>query len=392
MARLVLSSARGAHHARHDVHSFLAYVLGYDNLNRMWSAAQFRAIVSGQQRGLRPALWRAALRLAETPYALAMRWRNLCYDRGWAASYSVEVPVISVGNLTLGGTGKTPLVEWIALWLREQFLRVAIVSRGYGAAEGARNDEALELERKLPDVPHLQNPDRVAAARLAVEEFDSQVILLDDGFQHRRLRRDLDIVVLDALEPFGYGHVFPRGFLREPLAALRRADAIVLSRADLISADERQAVLDRVRPYAPRAVTAQAAHAPRKLVASDGNQLGLGTLRFEPVYAFCGIGNPDGFRRTLERLGYTVAGFREFPDHHAYARQDIEDLAADAQRCRAAALVCTEKDLVKLGVVQPGGVPLWAVRIGLDFIAGQAELERRLEEALRSRARSAVRE
>ena len=198
------------------------------------SPAEYRAIVSGQRSGLGGWLLRGGLRLAETPYALAMRLRNWQFDRGRKAIQSVPVPVISVGNLTMGGTGKTPLVAWVARWLRQHDVRVTLISRGYGASAGGRNDEALELEHQLPDVPHLQNPDRLAAARLALEEFECQAILLDDGFQHRRIARDLDIVLLDACEPFGYGHVFPRGMLREPLAGLNRADVLALSRADML--------------------------------------------------------------------------------------------------------------------------------------------------------------
>ena len=201
--------------------------------------AGFRALISGQRRGVQAAVLRGLLRAAETPYTLAVRWRNRQYDRGRKPVERVDVPVISVGNLTLGGTGKTPLVEWLARWFRQRGVRVTIISRGYGAEAGARNDEALELEQKLPDVPHVQNADRVAAAKMAIEEFDCQLILLDDAFQHRRIHRDLNIVVVDALEPFGFGHVFPRGALREPLSGLRRADMVVLSRADLVQPAER---------------------------------------------------------------------------------------------------------------------------------------------------------
>ena len=140
---------------------------------------------------------------------------------GWHAS-SVEVPVISVGNLTLGGTGKTPMVEWIVRQLQKREKKVGIISRGYGS-RGGPNDEALELAWKLPSVPHVQNPDRVAAARRAIDEFGCDALVLDDAFQHRRIARDLDIVLLDALEPLGYEHVFPRGTLREPIEGLARA-------------------------------------------------------------------------------------------------------------------------------------------------------------------------
>jgi tetraacyldisaccharide 4'-kinase len=193
----------------------------------------FLDLVSGRRRGPAATLLRGGLRLAETPYAMAMSWRNRRYDRGKAVIHRAGVPVVSVGNITLGGTGKTPMVEWIARLYRRHQVRVAIVSRGYRAEEGGRNDEARELEQKLPDVPHIQNADRAAAARVAVEELDMQLIVLDDGFQHRRLARDLDVVLLDALEPFGFEHVFPRGTLREPLSGLRRADLVILSRADV---------------------------------------------------------------------------------------------------------------------------------------------------------------
>ncbi|HWA99925.1 MAG TPA: tetraacyldisaccharide 4'-kinase, partial [Pirellulales bacterium] len=182
----------------------------------MSTAERFRAIVSGRERGLVPAALRGVLRVASVGYSAAMRIRNWRYDRGHARIEHVQAPVVCVGNLTLGGTGKTPLVAWIARWLRAHELRVTIVSRGYAAEAGARNDEALELEQRLPDVPHVQNADRAAAARMAIEEFEAQVIVLDDGFQHRRLARDLDIVLLDAADPWGSGYVFPRGMLREP--------------------------------------------------------------------------------------------------------------------------------------------------------------------------------
>ena len=322
------------------------------------------------------------LRLAEIPYAAAVAWRNRGYDSGRRPVERVNVPVFSVGNLTLGGSGKTPLVEWLARWLRARGVRVTIVSRGYGAEVGARNDEALELEERLPDVPHLQNPDRVAAARTAIEEFECQAILLDDGFQHRRLARDLDLVLIDALEPFGFGHVFPRGTLREPLLGLRRAQAVVLSRADLVEQDERARLKAAVARYAPSAVWLETAHAPRRLVSAAGETRGLEELAGQRVAAFCGIGNPGGFRRTLERLGATLVGFREFPDHHAYQRADVDALDKWADEIEATWLVCTAKDLVKLRVARIGPRPLWALAIELEILAGLSEFEALLETAL----------
>lgn len=320
------------------------------------------------------------------PYALAMRMRNWCYDSGRAAVHRVGVPVVSVGNLTLGGTGKTPMVEWIARWARARQIRVAIVSRGYGAGRGVRNDEALELEQKLPDVPHVQNADRVSAARMAIEEFETQWLVLDDAFQHRRIARDLDIVLLDATEPFGYGHVFPRGLLREPASGLGRADVVALSRADLVDADTRRQIRETAGRYAPRALWLEVSHAPQALLSADGERAGPERLRGKVVAAFAGIGNPAGFRRTLARLGTTLGGWREFADHHAYDRQDVEWLKRWAAGLDVDAVVCTHKDLVKVGLAQLAGKPLWALAIGLEFLAGQAEFESRLE-ALAQRCR-----
>src|SRR5262249_10280904 len=159
-------------------------------------------------------------------------------DWGWKQQRRASVPVVSVGNLTLGGTGKTPCVEYVARFYRERDKRVAILSRGYGAEEG-HNDEALVLEANLTDVPHLQAADREALAAVALEELESEVLVLDDGFQHRRLARDLDLVLIDATNPWGHGYLFPRGLLREPVSGLRRADAVILTRCDQASDKDR---------------------------------------------------------------------------------------------------------------------------------------------------------
>lgn len=344
--------------------------------------AAFHAVVSGQRRGIGPALARGGLRIAEVPYAAAMRLRNWRYDSGRSRIHRVDVPVISVGNLTLGGTGKTPMVAWLARWLRDHNVRVTLISRGYGSTGGGRNDEALELELQLPDVPHLQNADRIAAAAVAIEEFECQMILLDDGFQHRRLARDLDIVLLDACEPFGYGHVFPRGLLREPVCGLSRAQVVALSRADMKSAEERETIRRTVARYAPQAAWLEMTHQPRCLRSAAGLETAFDSLTNQPVAAFCGIGNPQGFRHTLESIGCRITAFREFPDHHAYARDDIADLTGWAADAHAAAVICTQKDLVKIGLEQLGRQPLFALQIGLGFLNGKEALLERLRPLL----------
>lgn len=350
----------------------------------MLAEADYRALVSGRSRGFFPAAARIALSAAEVPYRFAVSWRNGRYDRDLSRSHSVSVPVISVGNLTVGGVGKTPLVAWLARWFRDRGVRVCVISRGYGAEAGARNDEALELEKCLPDVPHLQNPNRVEAARTAIDEFETQLILLDDAFQHRRLRRDLDLVLLDALCPFGYDHLLPRGLLREPLDALRRAQLIVLTRADAVSPAERARIAGIVRRHAPHAAWTEACHVPQALVSASGQSLSCEAFVGKPVAAFCGIGNPDGFRHTLGACRFQVQQFREFPDHYPYGRDDVISLQAwgAGQAGGIEAVVCTQKDLVKLGVDRLGELPLWALTVGIQFSAGEDLLQTELERVL----------
>ena len=344
----------------------------------MFRPSEFRELVSGRRQGAVAAVLRFGLRLAEMPYTWAVRWRNRRYDRGARLAHRVGVPVVSVGNLTLGGTGKTPMVRWIARWFRRHGVRVTVISRGYGAKTGAQNDEALELQQRLPDVPHLQDPDRVGAALAAVEESGCRLIVLDDAFQHRRIDRDLDLVMIDALEPFGFGHVFPRGTLREPRAGLRRAQVVVLSRADLLEPARREEIRREVQRYAPDAAWAEVTHAPRALLSRSGREEALESLQRQPIAAFCGLGNPAGFRHTLQVCGYRVVAFREFPDHHRYTPADVESLIHWADGLEVAAVLCTHKDLVKLSIDQLGRRPLRAVIIDLDFLAGQDALEAKL--------------
>ena len=341
----------------------------------MLSTAEFHELMSGRRRGVKATLLRGLLRVAEGPYTAAVRWRNRQFDRGRRAIEAVGVPVVSVGNITLGGTGKTPLVEWLARWFRRG-VRVALVSRGYGAGASAERRGARAGAEAARRAPRAEFRSR-GRARLAIEEFESQLILLDDAFQHRRIRRDLDIVVLDALEPFGFGHVFPRGTLREPLTGLKRADVLVLSRANLVSADERERIRTIAAKHAPAALWIEAAHAADTAIGVGqrggdrhaGRQAGRRVLR---------LGNPAGFRRTLEQLGCQVVTFREFPDHHSYSRSDVDALAAWAAAQPVNAVLCTHKDLVKLGVERLGPHPLWAVVVGLEILSGSAELEARL--------------
>jgi tetraacyldisaccharide 4'-kinase len=300
------------------------------------------------------------------------------------------LPVVSIGNLTLGGTGKTPMVEHVCRRLRARDLRVAIASRGYGAGAGP-NDEALVLEDNLPDCPHLTGPDRVMLARISVEELDAQILVLDDGFQHRRLARDLDIVLIDALDPFGGGRLFPRGLLREPIRSLRRANLVVLSRADLVPASERERIRSTAEKHTKQRLDwVEAQHRPVEARAEGGETIPLEELPKRRVVAFCGLGNPAGFRRTLEGLGVHPIDFREFPDHHDYTRNDVTELSSWTRDQQAEVVLTTQKDWVKLRTPKLGFAQLLALRISLDVQDGEELIEDALDKVASKASRDAT--
>ena len=346
----------------------------------MLSESQFRDLVSGQWRGALPTTLRAALSLLEMAYGWAVERRNRQYECGAAQVNRPECPVISVGNITVGGTGKTPMVASLANWFLARQIPVTLISRGYGSRSGRPNDEALELAARLPHVPHLQNPDRVAAARDALRANSRQVLILDDAFQHRRIARDLDIVLVDALEPFGYEHLLPRGFLREPIESLARAQVVALSRSDAVNEARRREIESRVRSVAPRAIWLELVHRPVGLVAASGARLDLSVLRGRPIAAFCGIGNPAGFRHTLGQVGFTLRTFLELPDHCPYGPRELDRVQSWLQRLPYVEdAVCTRKDLVKLRAEELAGKRIWALEIELAIVRGQDALRSLLE-------------
>ena len=335
----------------------------------------YHALIRGDRAGLVPAFQRAGLWGLSVGYRLGVGLRNKAYDRGWNKVHKAAVPVVSVGNLTVGGTGKTPCVEYVARFYRQLGLQVALLSRGYGSEVG-RNDEALVLEENLPDVPHLQGADRAVLADAAVEELESEILVLDDGFQHRRLARDLDLVLIDATCPWGHGNVLPRGLLREPIGGLKRAHATIVTRCDLVTGVEVQticAMVERVKPGMPIVLST---HRPAQWRNASEQVAALDSWTGRPIAGFCGIGNPEAFRQTLVKLGLTVVGWRTYPDHHAYTREDIEALRTWARQLPAeSALVTTQKDLVKIRLDRLGDRELWALQIQMQMTSGQDALE-----------------
>lgn len=348
-------------------------------------------LLSGRRRDLRARLLRSGLWLASVIYSVVIGLRNLGYQLGLLRIHRMPVPVISLGNLTTGGTGKTPLAAWLTNRMTAEGHKPGLLSRGYrsldhdasnenksaGSSEQS-NDEKLVLDRLCPGVPHLQQRDRVDSARRAVTEFGCDVLILDDGFQHRRLHRDLDLVLIDALRPWGYEHVLPRGLLREPLAALRRADLILVTRADQCSDEQRLMLRARLLDTRGSDERVEVAFVPRQFVDVNWQSRPLNHVIGKKAFAFCGIGNPDGFRKTVETLGVVSVQMRFFPDHHHYNSVDLTELAKTARDLSAEIVFTTQKDLVKIAPSDWSGPPLLAVEIGVEFVKGFELLETRL--------------
>ncbi|MEZ6068224.1 MAG: tetraacyldisaccharide 4'-kinase [Planctomycetaceae bacterium] len=340
---------------------------------------ELHSLLSGASRGFGPSLLRGALSLAAPCYGLMMRLRNQAYDAGWFATHRTDVPVVSIGNITTGGTGKTPLVAWTVQMLLEQGLLPGILSRGYRDVDGAGNDEKRLLDAICPEVPHIQQPDRVAGAMAAIAKHHCEVLVLDDGFQHRRLARDLDIVLIDAVRPFGYEAVLPRGLLREPLSALGRADAAIITRVDHCGASRLAEIRQIIRQHTDASI-AEVRFVPTGLVNSSGIARPLLELHSARVGACCAIGNPEGFLRTLTAAGLPppVGCFRTFPDHHHYSTADLDDIARWVEHERIEQLLVTRKDLVKIPHDQLGPAGLWAIDLTTEFVAGEQPLRDQL--------------
>ncbi len=339
-----------------------------------------RDLITNPKASLPVVCLRQLLRLASIPYWVAISTRNLAYRLGWKKTFRSRLKVISVGNLSVGGTGKTPTVAWLAQWLREREMRVAILSRGYGQLDSGQNDEALELELQLPDVPHLQHWDRVASAQLADEELDMQVLLLDDGFQHRRLARDLDIVLIDASESKFALRLLPGGLLREPFSGVRRAQVVILTRCDQAKPEAINALRKRVLHHNPQIIIAHASHRAARVEIYPAESVSLEELRGKRALAFCAIGSPGSFFATLTSLGVTLVDQRSWPDHHAYTADDVQQLIAwTEQTTDIDWVLCTRKDWVKLQMGKVGCVKLGALVIELAVTEGCQALEQGLK-------------
>jgi len=296
-------------------------------------------------------------------YAGLVRTGNALYRRDVFRAHKVDAPVISVGNLTTGGTGKTPLVEWIARELAASGRRVCVLTRGYGRESSGRvivsNGNEIFVDANLAgDEPFLLaenlkgqaavvcDADRLAAAIWAQENLRSNTFVLDDGFQHQRIARDLNIATIDATNPWGNGRMLPAGILREPRRALDRADSVMITRADDL--EQVAKVRKEIEVLNPEAAIFTCRTELDRWQPLSGDHDAVNDLKAVPVAAFCALGNPGSFFSMLRRNGYDVRSTRAFRDHHKYSRAEVARLTQQATAGGAQALLTTTKDAVKL--------------------------------------------
>ncbi|MFO8007545.1 MAG: tetraacyldisaccharide 4'-kinase [Candidatus Brocadiia bacterium] len=346
-----------------------------------------RRVINPARRGAGLTCVRAALLAASWPYGLAVRARNALYSRGWRRAYDPPVPVVSVGNITAGGTGKTPMVAWLARLMLIRNRRPAILSRGYGRHERLSVDDENDLLSHLAQgVPVVVNPDRAEGAREAVRRHGADALILDDGFQHRGISRELDIVLIDALWPFGGGCLLPRGLLREPLSGLSRADVLVITRSDLVSPERVERISERLKELCPGAPVALCRNALEGLrpIPVPGTRQPADSLREGNWGWFCGVGNPEAFDLTLRQAGCAPVFGRVFSDHTDYGAAKVNELMRAAEEAGCDALVTTEKDAVKLEAAMAGEppVPLFALQVTMELAEPSPALTRAIMNAL----------
>src|SRR3989338_2427353 len=352
---------------------------------------------------------RSVLQGAAWLYGAGLRVRVTAYSRSWVRPHRLPCPVISVGNLVVGGTGKTACVEWLATKLLRRGARVSILSRGYGgrrpspytlqqvdgrlvvngssADDGqAIADEPRWLAQRLQGVPVLVGRRREQTGRHACQAFHATALILDDGLQYRRPHRGCGIIPANADMPLGGWPLFPRGPMREGLSALRRADIVIVTKADG-ALDTVAALQERLRTYNPQAVMACAVHEPVALRDElTGQPIGLDQLATARVHLLSSIGDPEGFERTVQQVGATVLSHRRFTDHARYRAADVRDFASRLPVSEASIVVTTEKDALRLAAftssLSRAGVRLWVLRVRMKLISGEPEIDDRLAAVL----------
>lgn len=349
----------------------------------------YLSILSGQQRGALFTLIRLALSALTFPYMVVLAVRNALYTYGIIKSHRLPVYTISIGNITTGGTGKTPFVVLVAKYLKGKTRKVAILSRGYGGRKTSLinndklfeehrhgpneiiNDEYLMLKECLNDVQILLGSDRVQNGRKAIKDYSVDCLILDDGFQHLKLKRDLDIVVIDALNPFAGERLIPRGMLRGPIKDLCRADLFVISHCDLIDEHDLKSIYKRLKQINSDVPVCEAIHKPVLLEnIKDSSNMKIEWLKGKRVYGVCAIGNPGSFEATLQKLGADLIKFQTYDDHHIYSQKEIDCISSDAGPLGVDAVVVTQKDIVKIKGLNINDANIMSLNIEMQIIKG----------------------
>ena len=329
-------------------------------------------------------------------YGTVQRFRADCYRQNLLRSQKLPCTVISVGNLTVGGTGKTPMTIYVARMLQQSGVRVAVISRGYkggsekdgGVVSDGRHifmdseqagDEPFLIASRLKNIPVIVGKNRFKAGLLAVDKFQPDVIVLDDAFQHLKLKRDVDLVLLDCTRPFGNSHLLPRGKLREPAEALTRATACVLTRAQSRADEATAESVAKIKSLVPQIPIFTSSHDPYFYTVKSGVQTPLNEIddflspheleeiKQQKVFAFSGIARNDYFRQTVEEVGFTTRGFSEFSDHHRYSGDDLTIIVRAAQKGGADCLISTEKDYARINHLMPLPMDLIVVGVRIAF-------------------------
>jgi len=311
------------------------------------------------------------------------------YGWGVLKQKKFQARIISVGNITVGGTGKTPLVIYLAEKLKERNEKVAILSRGYRRKRKEMvelshksverfnwqevGDEPYLMARRLSDVPILVTKHRKISGRYAIEKYGVQFLILDDGFQHLKLFRDLDILVIDSTHPFDNGKLLPAGGLREPLSSLKRADVLVLTKTD--QAENKEELIRVLRNYNPQAPIVESIYGIHSIERLwEKTHIDTEDMEEKKVLAFSGIGNPFSFENSLDQLRVRILRHRIFPDHFPYSRKDILGLEEDAKSLGADFLITTEKDSVRIPLINQLEIPILVLKITLRITGGEKSL------------------
>lgn len=327
------------------------------------------SLMKDERTGPLAAAVKVVLRLASGLYSFGIWLVDLGYSSGIRKIHKAPLPVVSIGNITLGGTGKTPFTIFVASYFASAGKKTAVLSRGYGS------DENRMLAEELPDVRVYAAQDRVKSARLAAAD-GCDVIVLDDGFQHRRLHRDLDIVLVDRSTLFGNGSLVPRGVLREKPSSLSRADLIVVSKSDGFSALQKTEAAACLAEVAPGKPVVTAAHKASFLTDVTGAIFPVSALRGKNVVLASGIADPDHFARMVEECGALIVGRIDQPDHHAYTRSDAARIEKECLAKNADMVVITKKDHVKMrGLdIRSFEEKIFVFNIDVDVVEGKERL------------------